>query len=134
MHAPCTSRFHYSSTPPAARPPALPFHSPAARPPALQGFVAGPGRIAFEIVAGFAVRPQAVKRMLAPEGAVIAGLNGGIPFGLNVQPLPLQIGAAIHADPGVAGPLHAVKPFRRRPPSRRVLRRHGRVGPYSRSG
>jgi hypothetical protein len=72
----------------------------------LKLFVAIPGRVALELVNDLAVRSQASEGVLAPKGAIVAGLNARIPFGFDVETLPLQIQTAALADPRQSGPFH----------------------------
>jgi hypothetical protein len=69
------------------------------------------GRIALIVVHKLVVRPQAVVSVLAPERAIIAVWNRGIPGSLDEHTLPAQIRATVFADirePGALtrGPRH----------------------------
>src|ERR1017187_1333707 len=53
---------------------------------------------ALELVDDFAVGAETIPGVLAPEGAVVGVLNGGIPLGLNEHALPAQLFAAVDTD------------------------------------
>jgi hypothetical protein len=77
---------------------------------ALEGLVTSPRRIALEIVADLAVRTDGFKGVLAPKGAIVGMLNGGIPFRFDEHSLPAQHRATVHADLREAGAFHRLMP------------------------
>src|SRR5579885_3056891 len=78
---------------------------------ALEGLVTSPRRIALEIVADLAVRTDGFKGVLAPKGAIVGMLNGGIPFRFDEHSLPAQHRATVHADLRKAGAFHRLMPL-----------------------
>ena len=77
-----------------------PLHARVRAPRGLQLFVTLAGRAALELVDCLAVRTQAIESVLAPEGAIVAVLDGRIPLGFDVHALPAQFFAAATADVG----------------------------------
>src|SRR2546426_595850 len=106
--------------------------------PVLQSLVTAPGRIALVIVHEFAIWTQAVIRVLAPEGAIIAMGNRGVPRGFDEHPLPAQLGAAFLADYGQPRTLarlrRHIKPWRVPLRAARVSPPPAPVAPCTRSG
>src|SRR5437868_3739067 len=76
------------------------------RPFWLEGFVAGAGGTAFEVVDFFAVRSERFEGMLTPEGTIVAVLDVGVPVSFDVTALPAQHGTTVHADFGQARAFH----------------------------
>ena len=72
----------------------------------LQLLVTSPGGVALELVDDSAVRTYGFEGVLAPEGAVVGVLNGGVPFGFDEHALPAQHAASVHADFGEAWSFH----------------------------
>src|SRR5260370_12318840 len=89
----------------AAKPRWQNFRGQAGR-PVLQLFVAVAAWTALELVDDFAVGAETVPGVLAPEGAIVGVLNGGVPLGLDKHALPSQLFAAVHADFGETWAFH----------------------------
>src|SRR5450432_1930917 len=66
---------------------------------ALQRFVARPRGVAFVVVRHLAIRPKAIAGMQAPEGAIVAVRDRGVPHSFDVQTLPAEVLAAFRANP-----------------------------------
>src|SRR5207247_3116508 len=71
----------------------------------LQRFITRPGRIAFVLVHGLAVRAQTVVAVLAPVKTLTLG-SGRVPLGFDVKTLPVEECAAILPDYRKCGALH----------------------------
>jgi hypothetical protein len=74
----------------------------------LQGLVAGAGGMALVVVGQLAVRAETVTGVLAPEGAIVAVRDGGVPHGFDVQTLPAKVAATLRTDSRQAGALAEV--------------------------
>ena len=72
----------------------------------LQRAIAAAGRIAFVFVDDFAIRPEAVVCVLAPEGPIVAMRNRRVPFGLDKHALPAQKFAPVQIDIRETGAFH----------------------------